>query len=584
MSSLDARGEKRWLYSKPARAKVLSLMRASLRSGLAGALATIGLACQPTSREGTLRVAVQLGAGLTSECVLVTVAGGGEQVSTSPMLRPRERVTPLVVGVSQGHLPDAVSVLATGYGPGCTDEVVPPERSEVVEARFRPYPPDDVQLTLRVEGEGDGGASLDGSAPDGGASPLTDGGVSTASDGGASAETDGGAGARDGGRGATDAGLGDAGGACGSGSGGCLPEFPYPPANFTEGQLADLAATDVEIGCQATLSTGAEGGQVAFDSGCQVALPSFRVITMSGGGSAVVLHARTFLVSDAGALTVEGDRPLIIAARGEARVDGLIVSFAGAERACAPPADGVTSGGGGGGFGRPGGKGTASSSTPGAEASGQAPSGTEDIVPLRGGCRGGSGGPASASGAGGRGGGAFQLSAVGTVTVNGRVAAPGRGGAGGLNEASVGGGGGGSGGALLLEGRGIVVGPSGRLTVNGGGGGEGGGWVGGWGEMQRGESSAAGEGGALDSDVPADGGQHESCGGNGGAGGAGSTEAQPARAANGDRDERCASATSGGGGGGGGVGRIRLNALGVCALQAGCVVSGVMSAGRAACR
>jgi hypothetical protein len=47
-----------------------------------------------------------------------------------------------------------------------------------------------------------------------------------------------------------------------------------------------------------------------------------------------------------------------------------------------------------------------------------------DLIPLRGGCQGGTGG--DAGGAGGAGGGAFQISTHGNLTVTGYLAAAGR--------------------------------------------------------------------------------------------------------------------------------------------------------------
>ncbi|MCD6499734.1 MAG: hypothetical protein J7M25_15690 [Deltaproteobacteria bacterium] len=139
-----------------------------------------------------------------------------------------------------------------------------------------------------------------------------------------------------------------------------------------------------------------------------------------------------------------------------------------------------SSGSGGGGFGGPGGAGGALSSCNGqtlAAGIGGAICGTTDLVPLHGG-GGGAGGvkvageDSSAPGAGGGGGGAIQISARGTISLQGGggITVPGDGGG---ETASGGGSGGGAGGAILLEALAITADSDFFLTANGGGGGGG---------------------------------------------------------------------------------------------------------------
>jgi hypothetical protein len=120
-------------------------------------------------------------------------------------------------------------------------------------------------------------------------------------------------------------------------------------------------------------------------------------------------------------------------------------------------------GGGGGGRRRPGGPGGSSPGSVGA-AGGLAVGSA--AAPIFGGCGGGAG-AGQEGGHGGGGGGAIQITANGTIVIEGKVNAPGAGGGAGAGIA--GGGGGGSGGAILLEAFGVQV--NGFIAANGGGGG-----------------------------------------------------------------------------------------------------------------
>jgi hypothetical protein len=535
------------------------------------------VSCQPWSSEGTLRVTVEVDPAARAECVLLKVTGtGGEELNSDPIARPLDR-TSLTVAVYQRGLPDDVTVQATGHSAGCASALEPPEGSEAVGAQFAAWPPGEVTVRLAPLGSSDRD-SADGGLGDGG---LDDGGLSDGgpSDGGLSdggpgdgGWVDGGIG-EDGGAGdggpLDDGGVTDAGTLCGgsecaagsrcNGLQQCVPQFPFEPSNFTEGMLDDVSAVaGIHLSCPAIINTVAEDGGITVESLC-LGEPPFKVIAQDGGShpSAVVLQLQSFTVADAGSLTIEGERPLIIVVRGDAHLAGRIITRAGANRECAASGiDGTNpGGGGGGGFGDFHG-----ASAGGGENSGdaQAPSGNDWLIPLRGGCQGGVGGGGAVAGGGGFGGGALQVSAVGTITVNGVVAAPGGGGRG-APSGNHGGGGGGSGGAVLLEGGRLALTGSARLTANGGAGGEG---------SNSTTSGNAGGDGPTDSAWNADGGHAGSeCAGNGGQGAAAEGSAQ------GLFGDKFMGNTCGGGGGGAAVGRIRLRSAEPCERQGGAIVS-----------
>lgn len=207
-------------------------------------------------------------------------------------------------------------------------------------------------------------------------------------------------------------------------------------------------------------------------------------------------------------LFVVGDNALAILVAGDATIGAGVESGAGLQSSGGLDSGGASGalgseGGGGGGFGGRGGDGA------GGIAGGET-HGSAALIPLVGGSRGGDGG-----GDGGAGGDAYQISALGTIT----VAADGYLEAGGSGGDS--GGGGGGGGAILLEAPVVVV--DGPIAANGGGGG------------------GCGSSGAYPtaSSMPATGGG--GCGGDGAAG------------------EVVTGGAGIDGGGGGGAGRIRIN-------------------------
>ena len=373
--------------------------------------------------------------------------------------------------------------------------------------------------------------------------------------------------------GAVDAGPVDAGGCGGSKPAGaacaiagicalddtCAPRFTYPPSNFDPIALTNVSGI-AELSCDTTFDSTALTFSANF---CNELKPIPVVLTQDGGSDVVVLPMAGLTVRTGRTLTLTGGRPVIIAVFGDATIVGTVLAQAGPDQPdCAashgtPGAlDNSGPGAGGAGFGGFGGDGGAALMAGGI---GGLPHGNAALVPLTGGCSGALGGatPRVAGGAGGRGGGAVQLSVAGTLTVTGRVGAPGAGGRRGIsdNNGGSGGGGAGSGGAILLEGQRLIV-QAALLTANGGGGGEGGGTS---------NTGIDGLSGSLTSATPALGGNANpptfpGFGGNGGAGitpaGNGLNQRDPA---------------GGGGAGGGGVGRIRLNALLQCQVDGGVI-------------
>jgi hypothetical protein len=357
------------------------------------------------------------------------------------------------------------------------------------------------------------------------------------------------------------------GGACNA-MGQCAPDggdlFSYLPSNFTEAQLPVMTPDQLTISCAASLDTQTADGGLAYDAGCPGGpVPNLSVILQDGGTgpSAVLMFTSNLSILSGGSLTVVGARPLIIAVLGLVQVSGPVTTLAGSERDCAAPPDGGTfngrlsgswyGGGGGAGFGVAG-SGDGSSGPGGL---GQGTSGNQALIPLRGGCQGGQGGPSTPAGAGG---GALQVSATGSITISAAVSAPGQGGAGGPTQLR-GGGGGGSGGGLLLEGTQIALTSGGRLAANGGGGGEG---------SDSYLSGHPGSAGGTTTFAAAGGSNGTVCGGNGGQGDALGFSSQPGFRAPGGLG--CHN-IGGEGGAGAGMGRIRLNAVTSCTISPGVV-------------
>lgn len=360
--------------------------------------------------------------------------------------------------------------------------------------------------------------------------------------------------------------------------GACVPMpttiFPYTPSNFTEAQLpATAGALTFDCGTT-TLDTRTTDGGIGWTTPCGAGSAAFALVTV-GAQTAVLLFADSLAVASGSTLRAVGPRPLILAVRNGATVNGTIdvgstdVGGAGSDQDCgttgvgsaggtATPGSNLTAGGGGGGaFGTDGSSGGAGNGSAAGGNPGQA-FGSARLEPLHGGCRGGHGGrQMGLNGVRGRGGGAVQLTVGGTLQIaaTGRITAYGAGGTGGssTNGSGSGGGGGGSGGGILLEAATLNLVMNGAITANGGAGGEGGGVD---------STGSDGPGGSPDTNAVATTPDSSSCGGTGGSGGAGTTAPTIGGG------EVCSSSNSGqGGGGGGGVGRIFLRGSTACTLS-----------------
>jgi hypothetical protein len=318
----------------------------------------------------------------------------------------------------------------------------------------------------------------------------------------------------------------------------CVPPvtniFPYTPSTFTEAQLPAAAANGFTISCNTVINTGGTTPAVV-DGGC-VTMPPFAILPATAGGQeTLLLKVSSLTVNSSQTLTFIGPRPVVFAVLGNATVDGTILANSGPapDSLCGVGGTATTkAGAGGAGFGRDGG--TGGTSDNGAPGQGGIQNGSITMDPLRGGCTGG----ASSSATGGRGGGALQISAVGSVNVAGTLSAPGFGGGGGTSR-NGGGAGGGSGGAILIEAAMLTTTSSAIFTANGGGGGGG----------EDSGNGVVGNPGSIGTNVPASGGNGPNNAGNGGNGGS-----STANATNGQNSTDA----DGAGGGGGAVGRIRL--------------------------
>lgn len=502
-------------------------MRARLAIAVCGALLLSRCAC---GSEPWALANVEVEANALTRCVMVVAMGadGGRRPS-DPAL-PVQPPGTMKVAVFEGDLGTDLSVRAEGFSdPGCAMPM--DEASAWKRVALKTDSPDTVTLTLKPEGSCTDG--LDGDL---------DGLVDCADPACAGA-----------------AGCSGSDGGTGSDAG----RFPYVPSNFA---VSLLPAPDAGllIDCDAQYDTTATSGFF-----CSSRVPAPVTVTMEGGSQAVLLPVGPMTITDAGRLTVVGNRPLIFAVLGDARIDGPLLAGAeltrpgpgGSWPACAgdgtagTPGAGGGAGGGGGGYGTQGALGgLAGSNGTGTPGQGGGPFGKGALVPLLGGCSGGAGGESTGGCLrdGGAGGGAIQLSASGVLRVSSAIGAPGGGGVGGDMNNRCGGGGGGSGGAVLLEALRVELGATARVTANGGGGAEG--------ADNAPSSFQFGENGRIDGPYPAHGGDSLNVASAGGDGGTGSIPPTIG--------ESYTQTAGGGGGGGGAVGRIRINSV------QGCVLSG----------
>lgn len=371
----------------------------------------------------------------------------------------------------------------------------------------------------------------------------------------------------------------------GTDGGGGSIDAGFIPSNFDPSQLPPTSVNAV-FTCNATLTVNDNSVNLRGDSnGCAVPTIPSVTLTRPSPPNVVLMAMSSLTINPNVTLRVVGSRPVIFAVLNDATINGSLNasavdssssgpggnhdSFCSGFRGTAGSSAGTPGGGGGGGaFGSAGsnggsGKGQTNNGT------GAGVNGEDTLIPLRGGCAGANGGGWFA-GAQGRAGGAVQLSAFGTLTVNGRVYASGTPGRGSFGFSS-GGGGGGSGGGIVLEALHVQLGASSRVTANGGGGGAGG----------TTRSGAAGETGTQ-SATPAAGGAPPECGGAGGQGAAQLGES--AVGALGGVGSTCTGNVGGGGGGGGGMGRIRVNAALGCIIASEAVISPSSSSAQPSCR
>jgi hypothetical protein len=343
------------------------------------------------------------------------------------------------------------------------------------------------------------------------------------------------------------------------------------PSNLDlqDSKISDLARNPVVLDCA---SPSFDSNDMSFSDWCG-AEPQAIVVDQDGSHDAALLVMSSLTIASGTTLRLTGDKPVILLVYDSANVAGTIDASAhgtsagpGADRDCdsgaaQDGADGSPSkgsaGGGGGGFGSAGGRGASGNDsaewTPAGAAEGNA-----ELVPLRGGCSGGSSGEApnkTSTGDGGGGGGAVQISVLGTLDISGEILATGGGGAAG-EDGGGGSGGGGSGGAILLEAGAFEIDTSAVISANGGGGGAGQPYP------LDSDSSTGGEDGHAAA-VVAIGGSAVGIGGDGGAGAWRDAEATDgALPASGEYSIGSGTKITvwgGGGGGGGGAGRIRVN-------------------------
>jgi hypothetical protein len=317
-------------------------------------------------------------------------------------------------------------------------------------------------------------------------------------------------------------------GFCNAGT--CAPmppylEFPYTPSNFNPSGVSAQAMSPLTyLNCGESVFNSETG---AFSNFCGQQEPSPVLRTQTNGPDMVILPFRNITIAAGSSLRIVGTRAVVLAVFGDVELLGTInanatssAAGAGGNQVCTDStgANGTSQscdcgwlcsnspGGGGGGGGHRTTGATGGRSSAGA---GGAARGDTTVIPLLGGCRGGSG-ARCAPGAGGHGGGVVQLSVAGelvlraTSVVRANGSNGGNAGSGCDDDSS--GGGGGSGGSIVLEGNSVVLTNGGILEANGGSGGNG-----------RGNNSG-GNGGTLASNPGT--GTANSCNGGSGGGGA----------------------------------------------------------------
>jgi hypothetical protein len=270
--------------------------------------------------------------------------------------------------------------------------------------------------------------------------------------------------------------------------------FGYAPSNFTPGSYSPPSSATT-IDCNTTY----DSSKHAFTGWCSgQTLPTIASnVAQTGGPNLDILAFSSLTINAASTLTLMGSNAVLFAVCGNATILGTIhadgavgtsrsttagASGPGGDYKCGGSAgtsqgnDGHCSGGAGAGASAAGG--TGAGGVGGSSAAGGTARANASLVPLYGGCSGGTSGSWACQTSGGGGGGALQISAAGTLSISGTVTANGGNGgtstcfAGGCGANGYGGGGGGagSGGAILLEGQNVATAFS-TITVSGGTGG-----------------------------------------------------------------------------------------------------------------
>ncbi len=333
------------------------------------------------------------------------------------------------------------------------------------------------------------------------------------------------------------------------GAGGCCTDHCCEPEPSNSDVFGEVMPTGVTIAhASGTFDTDTQCVAGAALGNCTVAQRS----SDSELGEACVCRADDVTI---GSLTITGARALVVFANHTVTIEGTLsvsgvsaIPGPGTSMAYTSSETGLLSGVGGSYQ-------TAGGGSSGVSAAG--PFGNATLVPLLGGMN----GQDAAGGHGGGAGGAVQITAGSSITIDGTINAGGGGGVGGgVTVNTAGAGGGGSGGAILLEAPTVTIG--GSLFANGGGGGGGGTNIN-FGGNGGDASATAGSGANVTVGTGCD----ASGDINGGAGGTGAS-VTTAAAAGGPADYStiCFGDPSfgGNGGGGGGLGRIRINTLTGC--------------------
>ena len=228
--------------------------------------------------------------------------------------------------------------------------------------------------------------------------------------------------------------------------------------------------------CTGNGTTTIDSSTGNISNGCTTNYDDTTGVAQAGGSPVMVIRLRGLSLTGGHVIKLVGNAPVVFLVAGDVTIDGGTIDASAVGTTPGPgAADAATCdkgvggagsasgyGGGGGGFGTDGGDGGWNT-----ENAGKA-NGTMNLVPLRGGCPGGS---TNGGGTVAGGGGAFEISASGTITIGATATSILAAGGGGGPATSGGGNGGGAGGGILLVSPGAATfGPSGVARAHGGGG------------------------------------------------------------------------------------------------------------------